>query len=104
MFFWFLEIQQVLDVALHLFILVIIIFIFSKEAILEKSKNSTKENCGKYDEGECCRHNNIWILEDLLVNLEHKTECNGSSDHSSEPNEDLLLECQFAIEFAESQE
>lgn len=83
---------------------IIHLFILSKEAILEDSKNTTKDNGRKYDEDESRRHNDVCILEHFLVNLENQTESNGASDHACEPNEDLLFEIELAIKFANFQE
>lgn len=71
---------------------------------MEQSKNGAKEYCRKDDEAESRRHNYVRVLKSFLVNLEYKTKGNGSSDHTGEPNENLLLEIQFAIEFEDFQE
>lgn len=40
----------------------------------------------------------------FLVDLEHESERDGTSDHASEPHKDLLLESELRIIFAEFQE
>ena len=81
-----------------------ILDLLAKQAALENTQDAPKDNSCKNNQDKCGRHNDISIFEDLVVDLEHQTECDGSSDHACKPDEDLLLESQLAVVFENSEE
>ena len=82
----------------------LIIIAGSKQTLLEETENGAKHDSCEYNKHECSCHDDISIFELFAINFKDESEGDRTSNHTSKPHKNLLLEIQLAVKFANLKE